>query len=1057
MGKRRGRARPRPHAARRPSAANRQAQPALRKAGSTYEGTTPAPVAAALHRQGMDTTGTLSPGSPLRPYFGYSQRPRAMDYRVGTNITTSGRAAWGRVSWDTIRGIIGAWDTARACINHKIDELRGMELQFQPADGVTGNVDAALDAARAALAYPDRDLPYESWFSKWMENALKYDWAPLHRRRNMAGEVIGLEVLDGTTISPFIDEHGRKPQAPAPAYFQSVHGMVADWLTDDDVFVAPFRPQEDSRYGLAPIESLLITANTSIRFQWHMLQMFTEGSIPAGFMEAPPDLSSPKQVEEWQDFWDAVVLGDQAKQRQLQWVPAGSKFTGTKPDAFDKEFPKYLDLRCAALFGVVGQDINITDDVNRSTGEVQTDTQFRVNTLPWVIYVNGTLTRYLQYDLRLPVKVTLKTGREKADELVEAQTHQIYVQIGAESPDEVRSDVLNKPVDLERPWPRAYYTPRTGPIPQLAIEGMSGRIDPETYGPSASQPIVYEPFAAAPGAVPAMNTADAQTSLATEDAYQTKLRSSLAAEGAQAPVVKGGDVRTAELAAFSRFVKARQRAGKWRDFQFTALDPQTAAYLNSQAREQVAPVVLKADAAVPGLTKRSGMISLDLPVGAVEPVPGGVDDHHITVVYLGSDVDDEAFAAACARAQAAAAAMPGPLAVTVGGLDTFEPSNGSGGTIPAFAPVDAPAELYTLRSLLADLSASEHTDYHPHVTLAYLGDGDALPRPVPDTPVTFTQLSVHRGGQIVSFPLGGAVAKVAGDPKAGSPQDGEPAQSWPGWQLDLDAAAYWAPLIASGLLDAVAVRALVRAYLADHPQAAAAAEGRSADEVARELRAEAIDWVARERDAIEAALGRVLEGVWTDGYLIGATSATAAVETLEAGLPLDTAVADVGTWAAGDTEAARLLLGQAGDGSGLAELLDEFQITIKSIASSRLDELGRALAEGAARGDSADTIADNITALLSNPSRAQMIATTELARAVSAAAVAHYEARGYREIEWLTAEDDRVCPICGGNEDAGPVRIGEMFPSGVPRPPGHPWCRCAAQVVISSRQGGGGG
>jgi hypothetical protein len=51
------------------------------------------------------------------------------------------------------------------------------------------------------------------------------------------------------------------------------------------------------------------------------------------------------------------------------------------------------------------------------------------------------------------------------------------------------------------------------------------------------------------------------------------------------------------------------------------------------------------------------MISLDLPEGTIAPVPGGVSDHHITICYIGPDVDDGAFALACLRAQQAAAAI----------------------------------------------------------------------------------------------------------------------------------------------------------------------------------------------------------------------------------------------------------------------------------------------------------------------------------------------------------------------------------------------------------------
>lgn len=158
------------------------------------------------------------------------------------------------------------------------------------------------------------------------------------------------------------------------------------------------------------------------------------------------------------------------------------------------------------------------------------------------------------------------------------------------------------------------------------------------------------------------------------------------------------------------------------------------------------------DDAGPG--KRLGMISLDLPDGTIDPVPGGVSDHHVTIVFLGSDVDDTEFAQACSRAIAAASLVPGPVTGTVGGLRVFEPSDSSDGKTVAYAPADIPAAR-PLRDALSGLNASEHPDWIPHVTLAYLDDGDSLPDPVPDTPVTFTHLAVHRGGDVLRFPLSG--------------------------------------------------------------------------------------------------------------------------------------------------------------------------------------------------------------------------------------------------------------------------------------------------------------
>ena len=103
----------------------------------------------------------------------------------------------------------------------------------------------------------------------------------------------------------------------------------------------------------------------------------------------------------------------------------------------------------------------------------------------------------------------------------------------------------------------------------------------------------------------------------------------------------------------------------------------------------------------------------------------------------------------------------------------FPPSDSSDGKVPAWAGVMLPgAEL--LREALEDLSASEHKNWSPHVTLAYVEPGEALPDPVPPVPVTFTHLSVHRGDDVERFPLGAPPATAA---KA-APEDDESRLAW---------------------------------------------------------------------------------------------------------------------------------------------------------------------------------------------------------------------------------------------------------------------------------------
>jgi phage portal protein BeeE len=582
----------------------------------------PAAIDQAMTDQGMTGSTMMGPGRPVTPSTGYSQTPRAMDFPVGVNLAVRSRQAYGRTSYETLREMVNSYDVARMCINHKIDEIRSMGLLFQAATGNTTDVKDAIETARAVLAFPDREHPYDEWLSIWMENQLRYDAGVLYRRRNMAGEIIGLEIIDGSTIFPSIDAHGRRPHAPAPAYYQVIKGQSWSSYTAEDLIFARFRPQTDSPFGLAPLESIMLTANTDMRFQWHLLQMFTDGSVPAGFMELPPDISSPDQVAEWQDYYDAVVQGDQAKMHQLVAVPAGFKISGTRPKDFDPLFPDYLVTRVAAAYGVVPQDLGLLKDVNRANGETQVDIQFRVNTLPWVRFVEQILNRYLQHDLGLPVKVSLDTGRDKEDRLMEAQAWEVYVKTGAASMDEMRQELLGLPVDNERPIPRGIITARTGFVPLTSILAISGPIDGQTGSPSDDIPLALAPFAGAGGILAdklpggtdfkraptnpdepgfpdlehLVPGSDVVNGMPTVGGAITKAETAgvtsatgLTGSSLEGPVKlkEATDALQAELVKFRSFTKTRVKAGKWRDFEFEVAPPDIAVLLNKKGRESV--------------------------------------------------------------------------------------------------------------------------------------------------------------------------------------------------------------------------------------------------------------------------------------------------------------------------------------------------------------------------------------------------------------------------------------------------------------------------------------
>src|ERR1041385_3389931 len=358
----------------------------------------PPEVDQALAEQGRQTGGPFSPGRPIQQFAPWGMDPRTWDFPVGYNGSTKPRAGTGRVSFETLKAFIESWDVLRLCINHIQRDLRSMEWSIVPMDGLEEDVSDQVKLATKIMQKPDGSTPFDSWQWKLLEDVLRYDAGTLYRQRTRAGQVAALEVVSGTSIAPLVDYYGREPTGDAPAYVQYISDIPWQWLRNDALIYLPFAPQPESIYGLPVAEWLMLTGNTDVRFQWHFMLYFTQGSLPDTFMEAPPDLSDPENIVKFQAAWDAMMEGDQAQKHKVRWVPHGSNPTAAGDKNFDPQFPLYLIRKTCAACGITPNDIGITDAVNKSSADAQVDVQFRIGTMPMVRHLQGIYTRYLQED-----------------------------------------------------------------------------------------------------------------------------------------------------------------------------------------------------------------------------------------------------------------------------------------------------------------------------------------------------------------------------------------------------------------------------------------------------------------------------------------------------------------------------------------------------------------------------------------------------------------------------------------------------------------------------------
>jgi hypothetical protein len=243
----------------------------------------------------------------------------------------------------------------------------------------------------------------------------------------------------------------------------------------------------------------------------------------------------------------------------------------------------------------------------------------------------------------------------------------------------------------------------------------------------------------------------------------------------------------------------------------------------------------------------------------------------------------------------------------------------------------------------------------------------------------------------------------------------------------------YATQIRTALTGAIDTAKLAEAWQALHPHAVTKA-------AIPELRV----FLDRAWTAISKALGAVLRKLWPEGWVLGQQAAEAVVARLEE--------VDWAGWTPGDAEAAEAIAG-----AGLRRLLEQEDITIKSIADSRVEGLAAVL-EATLASDavhrpaegplppmlSVGELARQLEDVLDNPGRAELVAQAEIGRAQAEAARSVYAQHGVAEVEIDTAEDGKVCAICEAARAVGAHPVGTP-----PMVLLHPRCRCAELPVLA--------
>ncbi len=438
---------------------------------------------AQLASQASASTQPFGPGTAIEPSQARGIEPRRWIYPPAINVASGPRAMPGQVSFQDLRNFAASYDVLRVCVETRKQQMRGLKWDVvvrNHAASRGSDFSADIERAVAFFAHPDGRMPFGTWLGAALEDALVIDALTIYKRRDRAGRLLALELVDGATIKPLIDEYGRPPAPPAAAYQQFAYGFPWANFGGDEILYRPYNPRSFANYGYSPVEQIVVTVTLALSRQIAAISYYKEGNTPAGFGEVPKEWTSA-MIREFEEIFNGLLAGDFAARSRIKMVPAGFNF---KPwvdssTTFNTAFDEYLTRIACAAFGVPPTQFLKT--YNRATAEVVDEASTVAGFDPLKEFIERLCDEILLAGdgLNMPhLRFTFTSERRSGEEL-ELKKNVEYLKAGVLSIDDVLVRLGMEPIGVGR----FVTVPGQGIVPlETALAGSKTQRPGDTVG-----------------------------------------------------------------------------------------------------------------------------------------------------------------------------------------------------------------------------------------------------------------------------------------------------------------------------------------------------------------------------------------------------------------------------------------------------------------------------------------------------------------------------------------------------------------------------------------------
>jgi hypothetical protein len=438
----------------------------------------------ALPRNPNLATVPFAPGMPIvpgaiNPPNPDSGRPdpRRYEYQVAQNINITETRL---TPFKTLRAAADQIDILRRCIEVTKAKILGLNWDITLGEDAAEKIISEIGGARVRAMQTARNnytedinrvrqfweqpdkangLLFYDWLNIALEEILVLDAWAIWPQKTVGNELFGLQILDGSTIKPLIDDRGMRPMPPYSAYQQILFGFPrseftapteteeADGeFTSDELAYLIKNRRTTSVYGYGPTERALPLADIYLRRQQWIRAEYTDGVTPELMMKTDANFgNNPDLLRAYENIFNNDLAGQTEQRKRVRLLPVGMEpiqFDGYG-EKFKDTLDDYLVNSICGHFGVQPSEIGFSPKGGLGGSGFQlgqAESSEVIGAIPLANWVAKMITQLSYVFLGMPRELEFKfmeSGREDTES--NARTADINIKSGTLTLNEARS------------------------------------------------------------------------------------------------------------------------------------------------------------------------------------------------------------------------------------------------------------------------------------------------------------------------------------------------------------------------------------------------------------------------------------------------------------------------------------------------------------------------------------------------------------------------------------------------------------------------------------------